>query len=905
MVINNPRIGIKAEVIHYFDNGGIELNYSDALSLRLPKKNLANPKRTPPIGASLRVFPVKWDFSLSSQFVEVSERASDSFLNYTFEDIPVVISEDKWGELEEYLTKNNLLENESEWKIAPFDETEIPNVKRVKLQLGTEMVLLARVEAYDDKPAFVYESILDLEYFMKPDDIFVAIDCTLNIVLDTEMQQLDCKTYDNMNNLAIMVFSEFKLQHQTKTSQNGMQYFNKWSEITDKLITYLYKGRNVEVNIESVEREEPYVAKVDAFAYRVYFADPGVISDYVEKVYSQPFKPNAVEFFIETSNCKYACVEINPDCEFMRVYGPGVEEFFENSQSSVRIYCKNFCYAEYQQSSALHAFRVGKLANPYLQICALNSQNIAQESQPFEVRDFFNARLPEDISQKTAVEKVLAEKNIFMIQGPPGTGKTTVIREIIMQYISQNEFCNILVVSQANVAVDNVLKGLADDISEKIVRCGQADKINEDIIKISFENKYQTYVTKMVNKKNADCETPILSRWLKIVDPANGYNPDIGELIMKGHRIIGATCVGLAKKRIGLDRMNFDLVIIDEAGKALPAEILIPYIKAKKVVLIGDHKQLPPTVNTALFDDNKIEIDDRDVYEDQLFNESFFYRMFEGTPETNKCMLSVQYRMPAVIGTLISELFYNGEIKNGEETKTKKPIYFDSNINLIDMSNDEEYKEDVKNSVSVINQKEAEFVCSLISDIRKRVGRKKARIAVITPYKGQKRVIVNTLLNNGINISGNNLDVNTVDAFQGDEAEIVIFCSTRAKKPTKYFSDYRRINVALSRAKNELIVIGSQQYFYKYKDKDSILPKIADYIKDNGNIIKPDTIGDFLFEKTEDFFDMIPVDSIVVSGAFLHTPPKREKVDCAKEYFNKYDELDKPVVVRKQGTNTY
>lgn len=901
MVINNPRIGIKAEVTKYSDRGEIELDYSNAISLKLPKRNLANPKRTPPIGALLRVFPVKWDFSLSGKLVEVSERAADSLLNYIFEDIPVVFTENKWCEFEEYLNKNGLFENESEWKIAPFDEVEIPNISKVKFQLGTELVFLANVETKSNRAFFTYESILDLSYSMKPDDIFVAIDCTLNVVLDTDIHELDSKTYENMGNLSIMVFSEFKLQHQTKTSQSGMQYFNKWSEITDKLITYLYKGRSIEVDVKRIEIEEYRHRKIDDIAYRVYFTNPEMISAYIEKVYVQAFKPSGIEFFIEISLGEYAFVEFNPDCEFMRVYGKGVDSFFLNPQTSIRIYNKNFCYSEYQQSAALHLFRVGKLANPYLQICALDSKNIVEKIQPFKIINYFNDRLPEDVSQKDAVEKVLSEKNIFMIQGPPGTGKTTVIREIIMQYISQNEFSNILVVSQANVAVDNVLKGFVDKIPGKLIRCGQADRIDEDIIDISFESKYQSYIKKIMLKKQEDRDHTILNQWLKIVDSENGYNPDIGELIMKGHRIVGATCVGLAKKRIGLDRMDFDLVIIDEAGKALPAEILIPYVKAKKVVLIGDHNQLPPTVNTALFDESKIEIDDRDIYEDQLFNESFFYRMFKNAPETNKCMLSTQYRMPGVIGSLVSKLFYNGEIINGTITESKKSFYFESNLNLIDMSNDKEYKEDIKNSVSVINVREAEFVYALISNIRKRISAKVARIAVITPYKGQKRVIIKTMLNNGIDLSTNNINVNTVDAFQGDEAEIVIYCTTRSVKPTKYFSDYRRINVALSRAKNELIIIGSQRYFYKFKDKDSILSQIADYIKVNGKIINPKIITSTAFEITKDLFDVIPIDCIIVKEEFLQTPPNREKIDDVKKHFYKHGELDEAIVVCQKG----
>jgi hypothetical protein len=355
-------------------------------------------------------------------------------------------------------------------------------------------------------------------------------------------------------------------------------------------------------------------------------------------------------------------------------------------------------------------------------------------------------------------------------------------------------------VSQANIAVDNVLRGFIDRQPETLVRCGQADRIDDDILPISFDNKYQTYVEKISHKQYDDApRSALLNRWLRIVDPERGYNPDIGELIIKGHRIIGATCVGLAKKRIGLDRMVFDLVVIDEAGKALPAEMLIPYVKAKKVILIGDHKQLPPVINPALLDESKIEIDDRDIYGEELFNVSFFQRMFENAPETNKCMLSTQYRMPASIGSLIGSLFYDDKLKNGDITERKEPVFFKANLNLIDMSEDNAYRENVRNSGSVSNQREAALVCTLILHIRKWAGAENLRIAVITPYKGQKRAIMGALLDRDIDPAQKNIDVNTVDAFQGDESELVIFCTTRAIKPTLYFSDYRRINVMRER----------------------------------------------------------------------------------------------------------
>lgn len=840
IIINSPRVGILADVTGYTERGVIQLTYNNSVELRLPKANLANPKRTPPIGAELRVFPIRWNFTLSSGFpVEVSERAADSLLNYKFDDIPLIFTEENWQEFKNHIIENNLTDSEDEWKIAPFDEAEIPNVKKIKMQLGTELVFSADIKTDRHNNAyFSYNGLLGKEYSIKPDDVFLGIECSLNNVLISERDKLDEKTYQNMCDLSIMVFNEFKLQHQIKLSQNGLQYYKRWAEVTDRLITFLMKGKTIFAEISGVNRGERYDRKIGGIGYTVHFTNPESIKKYIEGIYDGTYKNyHAIEFYIEMERGSYAPVEISHDCSSMYVYGKGTDEFFQEPHSAVLLFNKEFPYTEYKQSYSLHQFMTGKLVNSYLQICALDGKNIVEKKNPLNIENFFNKDLAEDEHKKKTVQDVLAEENIFMIQGPPGTGKTTVIVEMIMQYISNNKFSNILIVSQANVAVDNVLKKIINKVPAKIIRCGQNEKIDYEIRDIGFEKRYNDYVEKIHAKQNSGCDKNILNRWIEIIDSEKGYNPDIGELIMKGHRIIGATCLGLAKKKIGLDKINFDLVIIDEAGKALPAEILIPYIKAKKVILIGDHKQLPPTINTALYDDEKVEIEDRSVYAQELFELSFFYRMFEAAPDTNKTMLTTQYRMPALIGSLVSELFYDGKVKNGASTFDKKPLYFDSNLTLIDMSNDKTYHENEKKSNSVINEREVEILMNIILDILKKNYSQKIRIAVITPYLGQRLSILKAFRDCEIDINKYGIDINTVDAFQGDEAEIVIFCTTRANKPTKYFSDYRRINVALSRAKNELIIIGSSKYFYKFKNEESVLPKLADYIKQHGKIV--------------------------------------------------------------------
>ena len=262
--------------------------------------------------------------------------------------------------------------------------------------------------------------------------------------------------------------------------------------------------------------------------------------------------------------------------------------------------------------------------------------------------------------------------------------------------------------------------------------------------------------------------------------------------------------------------------------------MLIPLLRAKKAIIIGDQQQLPPVINPILYDEEKIDLEERFISENELFCHSFFERLYENAPDSCKKMLDTQYRMPEVIGNAISLLFYNNKLKNGPNTKEKKPILFESNLSFINYDGDNFYHE-IKENKEISNVKEAIAVVSLISSIRKRDH--KCSIAIITPYKGQKRLISNTLISYGIHFRLENIMVDTIDSFQGSEADIVIFCTTRSIYPTLFFKDTRRINVALSRAKRELIILGKMQYFYSFRKSDSCLPALADYIKKNGSVL--------------------------------------------------------------------
>jgi len=904
----NPHLGILAEIIKT-DRDFIYMTYN-GIDIRLHWSKLENPKRKSPIGAELRVFPTLWDNALEKT-IEVSELYSDALSCYSFNELPLVVATDEVDSFMKNLDNKRLSDSDEEWRIAPYDEKDLPNVNKVKLQLGNSAVFLASVD--EERAYFKYECELDYSNFsIQPEDIFAFIDCRLLCVPEDELNKIPNETYSNMGALSIWVFKEFKDQKAIKASQPGMIYFTKWEEIADKLITYKYKGdRNssVEISIKYTEISDKGI--------RVYFSDPSRMNAFYARVTEESLNKRNLSFFIEITKGEYMFIRrFAPDCTYADFFGAKAKEFFDIPQQKIRIYSKQYAYIELQQKRALSQFRVGNLVNPFLQVCAINIKEMKSVTElkfdNDEVYHFYNERLNHDLSQAEAVKRALNEENIFLIQGPPGTGKTTVIIEIIKQLMIGP--VRILVSSQANVAVDNVIQRLLGDFDERtMIRVGAAKKMSEKVRSISFEEQYDRYV-KSIRAKEGDISInqTLLKRWLDIADPEKDgrRNPDVGELLLRSHRIIGATCVGLARKNIGLERLQFDLVIIDEAGKALPAEILIPYIRAKKVIIIGDHKQLPPTIDAALYDDEKIEIEDRRVYSEMLFDESFFARLWKDAPPSNRCTLTTQYRMPSVIGGLISRLFYNEErLENGAGTENKPsciPDLLKSNITMVDMSDDENYLEEdnSKNDGArgVTNLREAEVVRIIIKNIRQLSD---VRIAVITPYKLQYRQLC-AILRNDSEIDMRNIDVNTVDAFQGDEAEIVLYCTTRAKKPTAYFSDYRRVNVALSRAKNNLIIIGSLKYFRSYKMsriKDSILPSLAEQIEQYGEIL---TISHFReFNKASNMqkkYDIVVLDLIHSNDLFK---ADQKLLNDNKTYFYDYDKLEGPIDVCQVGEEYY
>lgn len=841
--------GLPAKVISYDrKTKDILLQYGTSTRLHLQQRNLSHAAHYPPINTEITVYPMReiYDRETDSIKLYVSERVEDTEIAFSFDEIPILFPEDKIQAFCQYYINNNIDSEYDDARIAPMSEDDV-NGDTVKIQFQDQLLMAVRVKKMKDGRHYLeYDSMLQPEEKIQADDIFASFHAVVKMYSQGEFNEMLEEDIDSIQYLLMTVYKEFKLQSEIKASQEGTRYFAAWETVVSKLQRFLTYGASYRFDVTVLpETSVDFSTKDVRLRYPVAEKDMQSLKEYLSEQMKQSLQlpGRRCNFFTESDGVRFS-IRIHTSCEYVDLTIPYL--YAEKMKDTLMllehftIYKEEFAVPEMRQLTALYHFRSGNMVNERLHIFALNAQNVQADlaNPPLIPNELYNERLRSDKSQYDAFCAALNEKNWFMIQGPPGTGKTTVICELVLQTLKMNPDAKILIVSQANVAVDNVLRGLLKSSIpvDHILRCGRTEKIAEDIRSVCYEYKYDTYLKKLDEQKEAG--NAISKNWSEMLEHSPQRNSDIGELFMRCHQIIGATCVGLAQKNIGLEDTAFDLVIIDEAGKALGPELVIPLIKAEKVVMIGDHKQLPPVIHPALYDPESIDYDDRPYINNELFEHGLFEKLFEACPESNKCILSTQYRMPALIGSMVSQLFYDGMVQNGNNTLDKHSLYYDQPVSLIDMSRIPDYHENTQKG-SPSNDYEAKYVLWLIRKIREK--NESNRIAVITPYKGQKRLIIKTFEAAKYNIVDHNIAIDTVDAFQGDEAELVIYCTTRARVKTAFYSDFRRLNVAFSRAKNELIILASVRYLASYNSEDSI-HKALSFLQENGCIRVPKKI---------------------------------------------------------------
>ena len=488
--------------------------------------------------------------------------------------------------------------------------------------------------------------------------------------------------------------------------------------------------------------------------------------------------------------------------------------------------------------------------------------------EPEDVQiDFINKMfVGRENPQTQAIKKAIGNKNILLIQGPPGTGKTTVITEIVKQLIKRGK--KVLVTSQTHIAVDNVLESVKEDPKINIARIGNQDTISDfaaeyliEEARKRFSDKAQKIVDIKIellnhlsrgrniseySKRNFDL--PLTFDWQNIQDFISliqsadqrqielmieslgqwkeviAKSPKLlTDMFFRNLNVLFGTCIGIAtNKELEASEIIFDTVILDEAGKANISETLTAISKAKEIILVGDHKQLPPYLDTERveyfkkFSKDFIEerLTDKEIK--QALGGSFFEYLQRDVVlrNENKILLAEQHRMHPDIGNFVSESFYNSELLNSEHTKENViPLQepFDKQIIFIDTSSDRSSAESFEGG-SYFNKVEAEFIVHKIIPELEKGNISPKSFAIVSPYTKQCEKIRELISETNSN-SYSNLEVATLDSFQGREHDVIVFSFTRSafNKRVGFLDDARRLNVAFSRAKKKLILIGNSE----------------------------------------------------------------------------------------------
>lgn len=456
-------------------------------------------------------------------------------------------------------------------------------------------------------------------------------------------------------------------------------------------------------------------------------------------------------------------------------------------------------------------------------------------------KDTFNS------SQKEAIRKALYSDSISLIQGPPGTGKTTVIKEIIRQVITQiNKFddtSRILVVSQSHTAVDNIIEGLIDiDGKLDIIRIGRTENISLKVEEACTMNSIRKKMFVEIKEKSDEyienqnllyeniSEQKLIERWGRIKEIQEDWINRCSNLetldyqVIKSATIIAGTCVGFLSNDF-IKELDFDYVIIDEAAKATTPELLVSIIKSKKIVLVGDQNQLP-----AYADQELSPIIAR-LTKDPKYR--LFDLLFNLLPDTHKQILTVQYRMRRNIGNLISQVFYEGKIATEVDDKNRIhqiKKFAGKSIIWVDTSMIDKKDESRLKGGSFCNYVENTIIKKLLECFKGEETLSSLDIGIITGYRGQKDLIRKSVNNSGYDRIAKRIDINTLDAFQGRENDIIIYSTVRTKNSIGFQREKERVNVAFSRAKNLLIICGDMDFFYKFDDPDNKFIEIIDYI---------------------------------------------------------------------------
>ena len=416
-------------------------------------------------------------------------------------------------------------------------------------------------------------------------------------------------------------------------------------------------------------------------------------------------------------------------------------------------------------------------------------------------------------SQQRAVNKTLCCRDVMVVHGPPGTGKTTTLVEAVYETLRREP--QVMVCAQSNAAVDWICGKLIDR-GVPVLRVGNPARVDDKVLSATYERQFEAHpdypglwgVRKAIREVSAGRRRMSRADASALSNRLHGLRRRAVELevkiqveIFESARVVASTLVG--SDNAVLKGRRFTTLYIDEAGQALEAACWIAIRKADRVIFAGDHCQLPPTVKSVEAERAGLS---RSLMESVV----------------DKCrsaveLLTVQYRMNEAIMRFSSDWFYGGRLQAAEEVKCQGILDFDSPVEWLDTSEMDFSEKYVSATGGRVNPDEGEFMLDSLEAYIKRIGEKRVEdenldFAVISPYKAQVSWLRrNAKKRNVLRRLKGKIAINTIDGFQGQERDVVFISLVRSNDDGKigFLSDLRRMNVAMTRARMKLVIIGS------------------------------------------------------------------------------------------------